>query len=187
MSRLFVILSLLSASLIFVTGCSTSEVFKPTGAESNPEVSRDQRKAIVSSEGISIEAKLAREENGRFRVNLVVDNHSEMTIDFSMGDTHLYLNGTDLKVHSSNFLRNWSYQSASRGTFAPGESAYAQVAFESDSTPSLQDKLELWIDGIIDSRSGRKVAFPKIAFGDAVMDTSVPARKPTQSESKAKP
>jgi hypothetical protein len=110
-----------------------------------------------------------------------------MTIDFSMGDSHLYLNGTDLKVYSSNFLRNWSYQSASRGTFAPGESAYAQIAFESDSTPSLQDKLELWIDGIIDSRSGRKVAFPKIAFGDAVKDSSVPASRPAASGQASKP
>lgn len=187
MSRFFVILSLLFAAIIFVTGCSTSELFKPTGAESNPDVSRDQRKAIISSEGISIEAKIAREENGRFRVNLVVDNHSEMTIDLSMGDIHLYCNGTDLKVHSSSFLRNWSYQNASRGTFAPGESAYAQIAYECDSTPSLKDKLELWIDGIIDSRSGRKVEFPKVAFGDAVKDTSVPARKPVQSETKARP
>ena len=50
-----------------------------------------------------------------------------MSIDLSMGDTHLYCNGSDLKVYSSRFLRNWSYQSASRGPFAPAECAYATI------------------------------------------------------------
>jgi len=182
MSRLFVIVSLL-----FMAGCSTSEVFRPTAAESNPDVSRDQQAAIVQSEGITIEAKVAREENGRYRVDMVVDNHSEMPIDFSMGDSHLYSNGSDLKVHSSRFLRNWSYQSASRGNFAPGESAYASIAYESDGSRSSQDKLELWIDGIIDARNGRKVPFPKIAFGDGVKEAPVPgSKKPAAAEKKSK-
>ena len=172
MSRLFVIVFLL-----FTAGCSTSEVFRPTGAESNPDVSRDQQTASGQNEGISIEAKIAREENGRYRVDMVVDNRSDMPIDFSMGDSHLYVNGTDLKVHSSRFLRNWSYQSASRGTFAPGEGAYASIAYQSDASSAGSDKLELWIDGIIDSRNGRKVPFPRIAFGDAVKEAPIPASK----------
>ena len=182
MSRHFVIVFLL-----FTAGCSTSEVFRPTTAESNPEISRDQQTAIVQTEGISIEAQIAREDNGRFRVDLVVDNRSDMPIDFSMGDSHLYCNGSDLKVHSSRFLRKWSYQSASRGTFAPGESAYASIAYEGDGSLSSQDKLELWIDGIIDSRNGRKVPFPKIAFGDAVKEAPVPgSKKPASAEKKQK-
>ncbi len=182
MFRFFVIVFLL-----FVAGCSTSEVFRPTDAESNPEISRDQQTAIVQNEGISIEAKIAREENGRFRVDMVVDNHSDMPIDFSMGDSHLYVNGTDLKIHSSSFLRNWSYQSASRGTFEPSESAYASIAYESDGSSMGKDKLELWIDGIIDSHNGRKIPFPRIAFGDGVKEAPVPAgRKPAPAERKSK-
>lgn len=181
MSRLFVIVFVL-----FAAGCSTNETFRPTTAESNSEISRDQRTAIVQSEGISIEAKLAREDNGRYRLDMVVDNHSDMTIDLSMGDTHLYCNGTDLKVYSSRFLRNWSYQSASRGTFAPAECAYATIAFDSSGSGIGQDKLELWIDGVIDSRNGRKVAFPKIPFGDAKKEAPVPASKPAVPEKKAK-
>ena len=169
MSRHFVIVSLL-----LLAGCSTSEVYRPTTAESNPEISRDQQTAIVQSEGISIEAQIAREDNGRFRVDMVVDNHSDITIDFSMGDTHLYCNGTDLKVYSSRFMRNWSYQSASRGKFVPSESAYATISYEGSGSAAINDKLEFWIDGIIDSRNGRKIAFPRIPFGDARKERPLP-------------
>jgi hypothetical protein len=152
--------------LLLNAGCSTSEVYRPVATDTDPGVSRIEKTALIQSEGVEIEAQLAREENGRLRVDLVVDNRSSMNIDLSLGDVHVICNGEDLKVHSTRFLRNWSYQNANRGTFAPSESAYATVSYESPGTLSGSEKLELLTDGITDSRTGRKVEFPRVAFGE---------------------
>ena len=71
--------------LLLISGCSTSEVYRPTGAEADPNVSREERTALLQSEGIHIEATLVREDNGRIRLDLVVDNHGSNNIDISLG------------------------------------------------------------------------------------------------------
>lgn len=147
-------------------GCSTSEVFKPkqTGEQSN--VITEGQTSVVASEGIRIEAQVAREDNGRFRIDLVVDNRSEYTVDFVPGDIDLTYNGASLKPYSTRFLRNWSYQSASRVTFSPNESAYATVAYNApDGSFAGDDNIEVQIQGITEAQSGRAFVFPKLHFG----------------------
>ena len=168
MPRVFVSVFLLA--LVF-TGCSTSEVYRPADTEASPKVSTDEQTATVVSGGIHLEAKSAREDNGRIRVDLVVDNHSDQAIDLVLGDVRLFYNGVELKPYSTRFLRNWSYQSATRGTFAPGESAYATVAYQNtEAAGAGLVNIEILVNGISDARSGSKIELPKLHFGPGLKE-----------------
>ncbi|MBV9464248.1 MAG: hypothetical protein JO317_08480 [Verrucomicrobiae bacterium] len=176
--------------LLLAAGCSTQEVYSPQSGSSGStpvSVSREERSAIVRSEGVRIEATVARESPDELRVDLVIDNASDRTLEIFLGETHLIYNGQDLKPTGSRFLRNWSYQRTNRALFAPNESAYASVSYARAPLSTGSETIEVRVDGIQDHATDRPIAMPTIRFANPVRterpesaSTSAPAAHKTR-------